>query len=317
MTTTPQKSATRTRRRPAKKTGSALENKAMIVRLRCSTWAASITAKDLGAELAERHHAKPGTASVYKQLLSKQALKPVIRAINNARWFHRELTLPWNDDGDRLLPVKAHGLYTEALDKAIEAVNTTKAEFLAQYEELIEQARNDLGEMFDESDYPSLDKVKARFGVSYDIWPVPAASHFVADIGTEEADRIKRDIERRNQAKIDSAMVSMYERLQKAMSRLIERLGYDDDGKPKAIHATAVDHLRDIADTIPSLNLTDDMRLTEMAVEIKQALDGIEITDLRYTSRRDDAREQTDSIRKDLSTELESIASSYFGKAAS
>ena len=292
-----------------------LEKRAMIVNLSASQWGASKNDKDLAVKLTSQHNAKKTAARVRKQLISAEALKPIKTAIDAAKMIHNRMTLPWSDHGERLLPVKMHDRYREAMSEAIDKVDQARKKFLDQYEELIAAAKADLGDMFDETDYPMPGTLGRKFGVSYAIEPVPSAANFIADIGEQDAERIKREIEKRSQAKLDAAMVRLYEQVEESLRRLITRLGIDEDGNPRPIHASALEALKTIADSVPDLNLTDDTRLAEIAERINRALGTVTIDDLRFRSKKLSNIEATTTRRKDLSDELTGIASAYFGPA--
>ena len=295
---------------------SALETKAMIVNLNTSVWGASKSDRELARELTDQHDAADGTARVRKQLINAEAIKPVHGAVESAKAIHKQLTLPWSDHGERLLPVKLHDQYKERMQSAIDRVDMAKRKFLDQYEDLIEKAKDELGSMFQEGDYPPSTAIGRKFGVEYEILPVPSANHFIADIGDKEAKRIKADLERRVKIKLDAAIVSLYEQIEESLGRLIERLGRDDDGNPRRIHESALDAIKTLAAAVPNLNLTNDKKLNMIAKRLDKVLSTVAIDDLRFRSRKPGNVEATNRLREDLSTELGSIADAYFGGTA-
>ena len=294
----------------------ALENKAMIVNLNTSFWGAAKSDAGLAATLIDQFKASEGAARVRKQLISQDALKPVRSAIQAAKQTHKRMTLAWKDNGERLLPVKVLDEYKDKMRDAIAKVDTARTEFGEKYDSLIAQARVDLGGMFDDDDYPASGTVVAKFGVAYEISPVPSASHFVADVGDDEAERIKAEIERQTQARLDAAMVGLYEQIEEALRHLIERLGFDEDGDPKRIHESTLEALQTIADSVPSLNLTNDRRLARMAGEIRKAIKKVGVDDLRYKSKKPKMVAEVTQRREGLATELQKVAEAYFGKAS-
>ena len=294
---------------------SALENKAMIVILKTSKWGASKFDKKLADPLTTQYQATKESATVRKKLINSAALKPVRLAIESAKALHNNLTLPWGDHGDRLLPVKRHEAYRDAIQEAIGKVESERRQFVFVYDELVTTAEEDLGQMFSVDDYPSQDSLNDRFAVSYEIQPVPSASHFVADIGDDEAERIRADLERGAEMKLAAAMASLYERVEEAMRRLIERLGTDEEDNPKRIHSSALEALKSLAEAIPTLNIAEDQRLEKIAARIAKTIGQLEIDDLRYRSKKPRDIEAVSKTRKSLSADLECIAAAYFGPA--
>ena len=293
-----------------------LEHRAMIVKLTTSAWTASKTVPGISVAVAEEYEAQRDMAQVSKKLVDKAALKKVRAALDAAKVLHNDLTLPWADNGERLLPIKVHARYRERMDEAIAKADVAIREFARSYEKLVEQAQVSLGKMFESTDYPAAEAITGKFGVSYEINPVPASSHFVADLGDEDAARIKADIEARMKIKMDAAMVRIFERIEEALRHLIERLGFDEEGAPKRLHASTLDALKQLAEIVPSMNLTEDSKLNEIAQRIGKVLANTDVDDLRYKSTKPAVVAATTQRRQDTLRELETMASFYFGKPA-
>ena len=292
---------------------SQLSSKAMIVVLASSAWGASKSDWDLGVELASGKGAKEGSVKAVKQLLKPEHIANLRSAIYRAQKLHKALTLPWSDWGDRVLPTRLYETYKQKMDAAIDEIDLHKRDFAAKYGSLVEAAKDDLGEMFDPSDYPPPGKIGSMFGASYSISPVPDSSHFVADIGDAEADRIRKEMDRRNQARIDAAVAQLYERVQIAVSKLVERLGTDESGDFRRINKSALDNVRDVVEAVGSLNITEDKRLAKMAGEIEKSLGDVEIGELRFRSTNPAKVEATKERRDSLRAEMEGISKTYFG----
>ena len=292
-----------------------LEERAVIVRHFTSAWTATKVDANLSRAVTDQHQAREHTARVNKRLIDPRAMRAVNAAINSAKVTHEMLTLPW-DYGERLLPTAQLPVYKERMAARESEFQKSLNEFIGKYPELKTAAEADLGSMHNPDDYPSEQELRSRFGMSYEFHPIPAASHFVADVGEEEAARIKADLEKRAQMKLDNAMVSLYENVEGALTRLIERLGYDDDGNPNTLHESAVENLREVANSIPNLNLTDDPRLGEISEKISDALKDVGADDLRYKSKNVRAIEETGKRRRKVTRKLEVMAASYFGAPA-
>ena len=290
-----------------------LQSNAMLTKLSISNWPAMKNDKRITEQVAQQYDAEKRATKVVKRLIDKDSLKAIRNAIAKARTWHNGLTLPWGDHGERLLPVGIHELYVDRIEDCIEKLEAARRSFLDQYSALIEEARQTLGQMFNEDDYPSHAEAAAKFGISYESNPVPSGSHFVADLGDAQAEKIKADVEKRTQIKLDNAVVQLYERIEEGLRRLVDRLGIDEDGKPKRIHKTALETMQQIADLIPSMNLTSDPQLTEIGRRIREALEHVQIDDLRYKSQKTEAKEMVNLRREKLSKELDTIASAYFG----
>ena len=290
-----------------------LESNAMIVNLNIQSWQATKHDPVLSADLIEEYGAESNSARVNKKLINRESLKEIREAVGDARKLHNTLTLPWGRHGDRLLPVGMHQTYIEKIDSCIERLDQARHRFLADYEDLIVDAKSMLGKMFNADDYPSKEIVSRRFGIDYEINPVPSANHFLVDLADEEAEKIRADIEKRMNTKLDNAVVQLYERIETTLKRLIERLGTDENGKPRRIHASALVTMREIANAMPSMNLVNDSRLNEISKHILEILEDVEVETLRHKSKIPWKAQLVDTRRQKLSRELSTIASAYFG----
>ena len=94
-------------------------------------------------------------------------------------------TLPWSDDGWRLLPTANyfhyHGLILPLGDRSNAAVR----HFRSLYPGLRAEAPALLNGMFDETDYPSPEEVSRNFNFSLEPRPVPRAGDFRVDLSAD------------------------------------------------------------------------------------------------------------------------------------
>jgi hypothetical protein len=102
-----------------------------------------------------------------------------------------------------------------------------------------------------------------------EIKPVPAAGDFRAELSDAHVKAVTKDIERRTEERLGRAMDDVFERIQDATSKMVEKLrAY----KPRVIgeanegvfRDSLVYNLRELAELIPALNITNDKRLDEL-----------------------------------------------------
>jgi len=66
-------------------------------------------------ETAQRHGAQADAGRYHKVLLPKAALAEVHKIVSDARQEHYFMTLPWDDNGYRVLPAAAYMDHTEKM----------------------------------------------------------------------------------------------------------------------------------------------------------------------------------------------------------
>ena len=283
-----------------------LDRKAMIANLTASMWIGTKQDKSLSKRVNSQH-----IAHARKQLVDKKAIADVQSTITHAKMVHNHMTLPWRDNGERLLPLARIETYEERMAEAISGVERARREFASNYTALIDRARNDMGTMFREEDYPRPDIIERKFGVSYELLPVPRASHVHPDIANSEI--IASQLEISNRIRLEYALAALRDRVESALRKMIDSLGDQEDGNPRRVHQSILDNLLEIADSLPAFNITDDESLKEISGKIKQTINGLDVNDLRYRSKSYKDVIAVAEKRESLSKDLNDIASAYFG----
>ena len=201
-----------------------LTHDAMLVSLRITAWSGRLYDRQASNHVAAHHDASASAGRYNKRLLPKAAFAALTTTISKIRSTHYEQTLPWDDQGSRMLTVANYERYTELLDGLRERMVRERARFIEDYDDNIDQARLDLGRLFRIEDYPSKEALQGRFGIRYGIVPVPDADHFMAQLASDDTARVKRDIESQIEERLHEAVGDLYRRLGEAVERVSERL---------------------------------------------------------------------------------------------
>ncbi len=290
-----------------------LTRDAMLVSLRINAWSGRLHDREASRHVAIHHDADTDAGRYNKRLLPKSAFAELTETMGKARTAHYANTLPWDDQGSRLLTVANYDRYTAALDGLIERMVGERTRFVEDYDSHIERARLDLGRLFRVGDYPAKEALQAKFGIAYRILPVQDARHFLADLAAGETARVKRDIRRQVQARLHDALGDLYRRLGKAVERVGERLREDENGKPLTFRDSMIENVRDLVDVVPRLNVFEDAELAGLCREVGDRIARVEPDMLRPSRRYDPrAREQ---VKQDAD-ELAARFAGYFAPAA-
>lgn len=265
-----------------------ISQKAVLVKLHIRNWSETATDQSATNQVAEANNVSPGSGRYIKRLLNKHACEEVRRLGQDARKAHNDLTMPWDDQGTRLLPIKAYDRYRETIQGLMERRMEATNRLLYRYQDHINQAQLELGSLFSLSDYPTANELRAAISMDWEFGEVPDGQHFRADLPEHERRRIQRDIEQRVAARINHGLEDLFRRLHKAVNAASERLSADDGGKDKLFKNTLVTNLKAIVDNIPLLNVTADPNLERMADQLKAAMAGLEPDHLRPSNRNFD-----------------------------
>ena len=258
-----------------------LNDDAMLVGLRITAWSGRLYDREASNHVAVHHDASASAGRYNKRLLPKAAFAALTATMSEARTKHYCNTLPWDDQGSRLLTVANYEHYTELLDGLRERVVRQRARFIEDYDDYVDQARLDLGKLFRIEDYPSKEALQGKFAIRYRITPVPDADHFIAKLATDDTDRVKRDIEQQTEERLHDAVGELYRRLGESVERVSERLQEDENGKPLVFRDTMIANIRNLVDIVPRLNIFGDDDLARLCEQVKDKIASVEPDSLR------------------------------------
>jgi hypothetical protein len=241
-----------------------LQNKAMLANLSISRWQARKTDKKVTREVTEAHQAAAGSGDFRKTLVDKAHLKALKTSESAIRDYHYSMTLPWDDDGRRVLPSKSYEAYTERNRQLREADEKLRRDFISIYPSLVETAPKRLGSMFDPKDFPTADQIADKFDIRISLEPIPSAEDFRVNVGDEAAAQIRAEITAENEAKFAKAMKDCFTRMHDVVSHINRTLSRDD---PR-IFDSLVTNARDLVECLPALNLSDDPLLEQLRQEL-------------------------------------------------
>ena len=256
-----------------------IQNQAMLVNLTIHQWTARKHDRKATREVDQAHGAND--AGRYNKLLvDKEALKPVQSCAAALRELHYTLTLPWGDNGDRVLPSVLFEDYTTQIRNAREKYMNVVRDFVSEYPNLVQAARKRLGTLYEPSDYPAASQIEDRFGAKVGFSPIAAAEDFRVDVGAENVAEIRAEISREAEARLKEATAACWLRVREVVERYALRMS-DEKGR---VYDSMVDNARDLVKLLPALNLTNDPELTRVAQEIELRLLPTTIGQLRSSA---------------------------------
>lgn len=273
--------------------GNRLRHETAAVRLRTSQPGTRKTLdKDQTRAAAGTFDAQSGTVSASKKLFDTS--HPAFRSATNVRSraieYWKRMTLPYIDPGVRLLrreSIEDFESYMTGLQVELsEAADT----FRRHQDELIDQARDRLGNLFDASDYRS--DLSEAFGIDWD-YPSCDPPAYLMRIAPQLYEAESRRARDRFDEAVRLAESAFAEELSGLVEHLAERLGSDTGGGRRVFRDTAVTNLQEFFDRFARLNIHSDEQLDGLIERARQITAGIEPqqlrtdTDLRGRVRRE------------------------------
>ena len=233
----------------------------------------------------------------WTKIIPPSELKDISRAISRGRSIHASYTLPWKDGGLRILPADMYLQYTKDMRAAKEGYIQAVEAFLGRYPLLVDQARERLGDLYEGGVYPEIHALRAKFGWVVEISPLPDAGDFRVDLGAEQTERLRANIEEQLNRTMASSMRDLWKRLHTVISHVAERLDHPEN----TFRDSLIRNVATLCDLLPKLNISGDPALEEMREKIVQKIAAQDPEVLR----RDDtaralAKTSADRILKDM-----------------
>jgi hypothetical protein len=269
-----------------------LSSRAMLCSLSISVWSARKHDVEASEEIAHQHGAQADAGRYHKVLLPKAALAEIQKIVSEARQEHYFMTLPWDDNGYRVLPAAAYMEHTDKM-RALSSRFTPAVETLAtRLNELLEEAKIRLGGLFRAADYPTPEELRAKYSFETKVLPLPDANDFRVTLGEEEKERIKRQITASVEASLQVGSRELWQRLYEAVSHMAERLlayKVTGVGVEHPFRDSVVTNLVKLVDILPKLNVTADAELERLAAEARASL----LVDPQELRNSDSVRSET------------------------
>lgn len=290
-------------------------SRGVLVSLEITTWSARKLDTRVTRDATRREGAEDDAGRFNKHLLGGKVAShsAVVAAAGAARVAHYRETLPWTDDGARLLPIANYFEYAKMLREERERFGNAVNAFLAEYPRLQEDAARRLGAMYDPADYPPVSSVAGRFGFRVHFSPVPAASDIRLDLPPEVTAHIERSVTARVESAVHGAVAEGWNRMHESVKRIADRLrdiaGMPEDGPSGRLHASLFAGAVETAETLKRLNVLADPNLDAMADRIIAELSGLDPKAIR----KDPERMQETAARAD---EILSAMAGLYGGAA-
>jgi hypothetical protein len=252
-----------------------LSSRAMLCSLSISMWSARKHDPEASEEIATLHGAKSDAGRYNKMLLPKQALAEINKLVSEARHEHYFMTLPWGDDGYRVLPAAAYLDHTAKMREISNRFTPAVDALVQRFEQLVREAQIRLNGLFREADYPSPAELRAKFSFETKVLPLPDAGDFRVCLGDDEKERVKRQITADVEASLRMATRDLWQRLYDAVRHMSDRLNayrVAEEGVEHPFRDSIVGNLVRLVEVLPKLNVNRDPELERLATQVGASL---------------------------------------------
>ena len=249
-----------------------ISSAAMIVDFNASVWTARKKDSKASEDVNNTNRADRGVANVTKNLLGDcDELSAVQKFAANVRNIHYSMTMPWSDNGSRLLTTAQYFRYHEVMTDLQQEFVRLVDEFLTVYEWKIMEAQAKLGDMFNRDEYPTRDSLGSKFAFRMAYIPLPDSGDFRIDIGNEGMVQIQTQYEAQYAAQIKGAMNDIWHKLHDNLTTLVRQLDVNEEGKGNRLYDTVFDRAIELVDMLRTCNVTGDSQMEAMRLKLEEA----------------------------------------------
>jgi hypothetical protein len=252
-------------------------NECMTVNLQIGVWTGYRLDKDASAKVTADAAASQDAARVNKHLIAKESLAPINTAANAVRLHFYNDTLPWKDNGDRVLTRKRYMTFMVEHAALVEKFHAAVQTFIEEtYPAACDRAAFRMGTLFKASDYPHPEALRSRFYVNLDIDAIAEASDFRVTMEAEQVEQIRATMEAALQQRMGRAMQDVWTRLSDTLGHFAERMGSDG-----VFRESTIRNLEEIVDLLPDLNVLEDENLEQIRQQVATFVIGYDAKTLR------------------------------------
>jgi len=285
----------------------AIQEAGVLVRVSIGKWTANKKDKEITAEVAETHGADEDMGRYNKRLVSKDAVDKVSKAATAVSLFVYQNTLPWTDDGYRLLPSANFFDFTAKLRECVNRFDAAVIDFLAEYDTAKVEAKRRLNGLFREDDYPGADELREKFYIRENFTPIPESNDFRVNLAEGEMEALRVALGSRTEQAVQAAQGDMWRRLHEVVERFVDTLPRFDPaatGKERGIFRDSlVGNAVELVDLLERLNFTGDVNLEDLRIQVRDKLTAYSAEELRtQAAARDTVTKDAKAIMATMAT---------------
>lgn len=287
-----------------------IQNSSMLVDLNISVWTGRKQDKKVSEEIDAAKSTKTKAGNYHKKLLAgTQSLDNLQKLVTGIRIWHYAQTLPWSDGGSRLLPMANFFDYKATLGDYESQFRDAVDLFLKDYPTLVSAAAFQLGDLFDATEYPDVEKLRDKFKFRYVFLPVPEMGDFRVDVNEAHLSELKSQYESFYQNKLSEAMQDAWDRLHECVSKMSEKLANaptprvtkEGEVYTQIFRDSLVTNAVEMCELLTKLNVTNDPKLESARKQLESAIVGVTPKELR----------EDDGLRLDVKSKVDQILSMF------
>ena len=273
--------------------------KACLVQLSSSVWNGTKAIEPAVLKQLSENGDNTEWLKSWKNLINREMLGPIRTAVSNARSTIRRFALPFPITSVYLVPKENLNHIDEQLQAFKENFWEQFYEFEAIYGDALDEAREKLGDLYNEADYPTDIRTKFNFEWRFVALTVPGKNIVLSpEIYQREKEKFQGMMEETREL----AMVALREEFSSVLEFITERLNTNGNGKAKTLQASMFNKLQEFLDEFSNRNIFIDDKLAELTEQAREAINGVTTYNLKFNAK---ARENVTASMNELKNTID------------
>jgi len=285
-----------------------LSAQALLANVEIHTWGGKGKDEKASSEIARQYDLGKRVGNYTKWLLIRDEVGNAARelvAVHNAgnacRTVHYAHTLPWAEDGARILTAANFLPWASAVrEKQINFQEAAKA-LVAVYLELKDATKKIMEHkkpgLYHEKDYPSQEELEKRFEIRIKHFPIPTAADFRANLSAPQVDAIRQQIQRDLQITVQDTVLDLMGRMDELAVR-VAKLSNPKGG----VRSALAEDVEELCKLITRLNFTGDPKVEAFRRRVESELSFDPGTVKRMRGVRVALANRAEKLHEDLAT---------------
>ena len=282
-----------------------LSSSAMLVELSISLWTARKLDRKVSNDVDISNSTQTKAGNYHKNLLAgDDSLSAIQKLAGVVRTYHANITSPWNDSGQRLLPTAKFLEYKQEMARLEREYWNLVNNFLPLYSTKISAAAFQLGALFNRDEYPEVEQVGKKFGFYVRYTPLPEAGDFRVDVGNEAMAELKEEYDKLYASNLEKVTSDAWDRLNKILTQLsfgLRNEGNETDGKKGKVYTSVLDNAKELCGLLTHFNVSGDTELEAMRIRLEESLCGLDASDFK----------ESDYLRSEVKKEVDDMLSKW------
>lgn len=281
-----------------------LASSCVLVSVDVHIWSATKQDKVISNEVTTAKKADPSAGRYTKNLLADH---PKHKALVNYRqtiynWLKRR-TYAWNQSQD-ILPFVDLPRFNAEFQQHQANFDNLLQDFLTSYEGIVSDMAFKQGDMFDRSEYPTVDEIANKFGLHLYTSDVPMQD-FRCRVAEDLADDLFKTYSKQTETIINRVMEEQVDRFKDVMESISHCCGVDEkaDGKIKKrkIYDSTIQKAKEMCESFKQFNLANNAELEQARARLESVLSDVSAEDIR----------ESDAVRVTVKEGIDDILSKF------